>query len=334
MVSLPHPKGGHKPNKMIKLVANEPRDSPNCNIFYTRVVELEGARPPETNVPKTPQSSRPSTRRLPQNRKRSLEEASERPKRGTPRATDDCDGDEDESDNEDVSGLVRVTVVSKKRRIVPLSGPWTYPIAIRLDIRELVDDDFENSWDYCPFFLHHPLQYSHKPWSSCSKQRAEISHMVVHIISDHGVIRGSHRHRPNQRYITRCGSRIAESKGRSNCVTCSQVEEWTEQELGDLKHDGPSVCLRCFAELPTKADLHEHLHTPSICLYREDNPMRAKARTLYQAFCSADEVPRFRPPPESAAPREGARKRNLKSPRRRFANVSVSYVNSLSDGIT
>ncbi|KAH8658875.1 hypothetical protein BGZ61DRAFT_540393 [Ilyonectria robusta] len=181
--------------------------------------------------------------------------------------------------------------------------------AIAQEFRELKDDHFENSCEWCPFYLHEPIKYYPTPWTSCTKQRAEISHIITHTVSDHGLIRGNNSKRRNQRYITGCSSHKAEKKGKSDCVNCSQVEEWTEGELNDETHAGPSLYLRCYTQLPTKKDLFFHLQSPSICLYQEDLPMRGKSRILYSVFCSLSEVPKFRPPPETSAPSRGARSR-------------------------
>lgn len=191
----------------------------------------------------------------------------------------------------------------------------TYPKMITQVIRELVDEDFENSCEYCFFYLQEPYKYINKPWTSCGKPRAEISHIVAHAISDHGLIRGRNSQRQNQRYLTRCATHKSESKGKSECEHCKGVEHWTEKDLADEAHEGEAVCLRCYTQLPTKKELYEHLKELSICVYRQDWPMRRKTRILYSVFCSPDEVPKFAPPP-GAIRGDGARKRNEKVCRR------------------
>ncbi|KAI5467802.1 hypothetical protein BGZ63DRAFT_399350 [Mariannaea sp. PMI_226] len=206
---------------------------------------------------------------------------------------------------------------SRRRKKGPaVAEAPVYALSIAQDIRKLVDSDFEFSMEWCSFYLHEPLKFFHKPWTSCTKQRAEISHIITHMISDHGLIRGCNSKRKSQRYLTRCKSHNETKKGKSDCGTCSQVEHWAPEQLNDQRHAGPSLCLRCYAELGTKEELYQHLHEASICLYQEDLPMIQKSRILYTVFCSSTEVPKFRPPAETSAPRDGARKRNMKGTRR------------------
>ncbi|KAH6900795.1 hypothetical protein B0T10DRAFT_37564 [Thelonectria olida] len=228
-------------------------------------------------------------------------------KRRKTKTTLHANKDEDEEETE----------LRRKRGIPTVAQPppqttHLYARAIAQEIRELEDDDFEASCEWCPFYLHEPLKHFPKPWTSCTKQRAEISHIITHIVSDHGLIRGRNSKRKNQRYLTRCSSHKPEKKGKSDCVTCSRVEDWSERELQDEGHEGPAVCLRCYTELGDKRELFHHLQTPSICMYKEDLLMKAKSKILYKVFCAENEVPKFRPPPETSAPRDGARKRNMK----------------------
>ncbi|KAI5457845.1 hypothetical protein BGZ63DRAFT_69974 [Mariannaea sp. PMI_226] len=180
------------------------------------------------------------------------------------------------------------------------------------EIRPLTDSDFELSPEFCPFYLYKPSEYSVKPWTSCTNRRAEISPMITHMISDHGLIRGNNSKRNNQRYLTRCGSHKEAKKGKSDCLTCSQVENWSSEQVKDQTHAGPSLCLRCYAKLETKEDLYRHLHETDICSYHEDFTMIQKSRTLYTTFCSATRPPRVRPPPDidERPPRDGARIRS------------------------
>ncbi|KAK7433182.1 hypothetical protein QQZ08_000114 [Neonectria magnoliae] len=209
----------------------------------------------------------------------------------------------------------------RRKMAPPPKGPQTsamhptYPKAITQVIRQLNDEDFENSCEYCFFYLQEPYKYINKPWTSCGKPRAEISHIVAHAISDHGLIRGLNSQRQNQRYLTMCASHKSDSKGKSECDRCKDVEHWTEEDLANEAHEGESVCLRCYTQLPTKKDLYEHLKELSICIYRQDWPMRRKTRILYSVFCSSDVVPKFSPPP-GAIRGDGARKRNEKVSRR------------------
>ncbi|KPM41985.1 hypothetical protein AK830_g4592 [Neonectria ditissima] len=192
----------------------------------------------------------------------------------------------------------------------------TYPKMITQVIRPVVDEDFENSCEYCFFYLQEPYKYINKPWTSCGKPRAEISHIVTHAISDHGLIRGVNTQRKNQRYLTTCATHRSDStKGKAGCEHCMDVEHWTEEDLADEAHEGETVCLRCYTQLPTKRMLYDHLMELNICTYKQDWPMRRKTRILYSVFCSSDVVPKFAPPP-GLIRGDGARKRNEKGCRR------------------
>ncbi|KAL6404858.1 hypothetical protein AUP68_11690 [Ilyonectria robusta] len=128
-------------------------------------------------------------------------------------------------------------------------------------------------------------------------------------VSDHGLIRGHHSGRKSQRYLTRCASHNAETKGKAACIHCNDVEHWTEEDLANEVHAGESVCTRCYAQLPTKADLFRHLNEPNICVYNEDWAMRKK-------------------PPPGELRGDGARKRNLKGNRRPSAQPTLTQNNS------
>ncbi|KAH8722019.1 hypothetical protein BGZ61DRAFT_198485 [Ilyonectria robusta] len=203
----------------------------------------------------------------------------------------------------------------------------TYPRFIAHAIRELVDEDFEDSCEYCFCYLYEPFKYINKPFTSCGKPRAEVSHILTHAVSDHGLIRGHHSGRKSQRYLTRCASHNAETKGKAACTHCNDVEHWTEEDLANEVHAGESVCTRCYAQLPTKADLFRHLNEPNICVYNEDWAMRKKVRILYSTFCAPNEVPKFQPPPGELRG-DGARKRNLKGNRRPSAQPTLTQNNS------
>lgn len=200
----------------------------------------------------------------------------------------------------------------------------TYPRFIAHVIRELVDEDFEDSCEYCFCYLYEPYKYINKPFTSCGKPRAEVSHILAHAVSDHGLIRGHHAGRKSQRYLTRCASHNAEAKGKAACTHCNDVEHWTEEDLANEVHAGESVCTRCYAQLPTKADLFRHLNEPNICVYNEDWAMRKKVRILYSTFCAPNEVPKFQPPAGAELRGDGARKRNLKANRRPSAQAALS----------
>lgn len=179
--------------------------------------------------------------------------------------------------------------------------------------RKLHDEDFRDNAEYCPFYLHDPHKHAQVPFTSCERPRAEISHIISHMVSDHGLLRGRHLGRKAQRYITRCASHNPDVKGRSECHHCNNVQLWMEEDLANEEHAGEAVCLRCYEQFLSKADLFRHLNTPGICTYREDLPIHKKSRILYSTFCSPNTAPIFHPPPGSNLRGDGARKRNLKN---------------------
>lgn len=195
-----------------------------------------------------------------------------------------------------------------------LQGPWyevlrtlgpsdsrvtnaaTYPQIIPDDIRELQDSDFEDNCEYCIFYLNNPYVHIGQPWTSCGRPRAKMSHTVQHVVMHHGLVRGRNEERPSQRYLTRCSNHDPEVKGKWACEHCENVDQWTDADLTETAHSGESVCLRCYAQLLTKAELFNHLKEPTICLYQSDLPLKRKSRVLYSVFCEANVVPRFRLP--------------------------------------
>ncbi|KAF7550793.1 hypothetical protein G7Z17_g5484 [Cylindrodendrum hubeiense] len=189
-----------------------------------------------------------------------------------------------------------------------------YPRRIPQVIRNLEDDDFEHSSELCPFYLHEPYQYTQKPWNSCGKQRAEFSHTLSHAVSDHSLIRGRNPKRKSQRFITKCAHSDPSIKGKSKCEHCNKPGRWTDedpQDPADESHFGGALCLRCYTQLPTKADLFSHHNELNICIYREDLALKVKMRVLYTVFCSSSEVPKFKAPINTPRP-DGARGRKLK----------------------
>lgn len=111
----------------------------NCNMFFTRVVELDDmVLPPQPlGSRKAPQFGRPSFDvQVPPGwgkgaKRRKSDDASKPRKRtkndssrsGKRDRGDDGEGEDIESDDEDVSGLVRVTVISKRKRIKLFQAP-------------------------------------------------------------------------------------------------------------------------------------------------------------------------------------------------------------------
>ncbi|KAH7126235.1 hypothetical protein B0J13DRAFT_144169 [Dactylonectria estremocensis] len=189
-----------------------------------------------------------------------------------------------------------------------------YPQLIPDDLKKPEDNDFEDSCEFCPFYLMEPFQFIQKPWNSCSKPRAEYSHTISHACSDHGFIRGQHPQRPGQRFVTRCALRETSVKGKNKCEHCSKPGRWTQDDPddpADETHFASALCLRCYTQFPTRADLFNHHKELNICTYREDMPLKEKMKILYITFASSSAPPKFHPPVNK--PREnGARKRRLK----------------------
>ncbi|KAH7009796.1 hypothetical protein EDB80DRAFT_713888 [Ilyonectria destructans] len=179
--------------------------------------------------------------------------------------------------------------------------------------RKLHDEDFRDNVEYCPFYLQEPFMHAQVPFTSCERPRAEISHIISHMVSDHSILRGSHSVHKSQRYLTRCASDNPDAKGRSECHHCKNVALWKEEDLANEEHAGAAVCVRCYKQFLSKADLFRHLNTPGICTYREDLPMHKKSRILYSTFCSPNTVPKFQPPPSSKLRGDEAGKRNFKN---------------------
>lgn len=181
-------------------------------------------------------------------------------------------------------------------------------------VRQLTDEDFEDSCVYYFYYLFNPHKYIQKPFLSCHKPHVEISHLIRHVISNHGLIRGRHSTRKVQRYLTQCASDNIDIQGKSTCTHCKDVELWTGEDLANDAHAGKAVCIRCYRQLLTKADLFKHLHEDTICQYNEDWNWRTKSRILYSVFCAPDQVPKFQSP---TRPIVSTRRRNVRGARLR-----------------
>lgn len=163
-------------------------------------------------------------------------------------------------------------------------------------VDNLRDEDFENTSSLCFFYLAEPYIFAQRPWT-CGKTRDQMSGIVNHTVTDHGLVKSRHPLRFSQRYLTRCASHDPGVKEKLECERCENIYGWTETELTEETHAGEAVCLRCYSVLPAKMDLFQHLKDPKICEYNVEWPIERKMRILYSTFISPHAAPKFYPPP-------------------------------------
>ncbi|KAJ3532812.1 hypothetical protein NM208_g8266 [Fusarium decemcellulare] len=96
-------------------------------------------------------------------------------------------------------------------------------------------------------------------------------------------------------YLVMCASHPCKEKGKTKCPgrKCETISNWTETEMDDPVHRGPSICLRCFTYFDTKRELKMHITAIPVCQRRFQRESWKKMRHIYEAFCSTTVPPQW-----------------------------------------
>lgn len=144
--------------------------------------------------------------------------------------------------------------------------------------RLFIEEDFTIACETCFFWLHNPELYSAR--DACPRRKKGISHIVIHVVGRHGLIRVTDPNNESQRFLLSCQNHDPTFKGKGNCAKCQSAGQWTETDLADLEHTEIALCIRLGCSFDMRG-MREHT-TEKLCHYNTDQSKPKKMCILYE----------------------------------------------------